>query len=233
MTNAATQLVLDLAVRPALGVDDFFISASNAVAVATIDGWPDWPHWAIAITGPAMSGKTHLASVWRMKSGADSVQAAMLDETAIDKLLRHKALIVENLEEGVGNETALFHVLNTAREHQLSVLVTSRTAPGDLAIALPDLRSRLRALPVAALENPDENLLRCVLIKHFSDRQLLVEPHVVTYMMRHMARSMHAAHEAVAEIDRRALQTHRRVTRGLAAEVLKQTDHDDNESGDT
>jgi chromosomal replication initiation ATPase DnaA len=233
MTDGATQLVLDLAARPALGVEDFFISASNISAVGIIDRWPDWPHWATAVIGPAMSGKTHLANVWRMKSDAASIQANKLDDSAVASLTKNGALVVENLETGVGNETALFHVLNTAREHKFSVLLTSRVAPGDLAITLPDLRSRLRALPVAEIENPDEHLLRCVLIKHFSDRQLLVEPHVVAYIMRHMERSMQAAHAAVAEIDRRALETHRRVTRTLAAEVLKRTEHDETDSGDT
>jgi chromosomal replication initiation ATPase DnaA len=232
MIDDATQLVMDLAVRPALGVEDFLISASNANAVSTIDRWPDWPHWATAVVGPPMSGKTHLASVWRKKSGAASLQAIDLDDGAVESLTRHKALVVENLETGVGDEKALFHVLNTAREHKLSVLVTSRLAPGDLTIVLPDLRSRLRALPVAAIDNPDEHLLRCVLIKHFSDRQLLVEPHIVAYIMRHVERSMQAAHATVAEIDRRALQAHRRVTRTLAAEVLKHVGHDEIESGD-
>jgi chromosomal replication initiation ATPase DnaA len=226
MTANSEQLVLDLAVRPALGFEDFLISASNTAAVDIIDRWPNWPHWAIAVIGPAMSGKTHLANVWRMKSGADVVCAVDVDESAVTQLVSRRALVIENLEQGIGDETALFHVLNTARELGHSVLLTSRVAPGDLMVALPDLRSRLRALPVASIDNPDEHLLRCVLIKHFADRQLLVEPHIVAYIIRHMERSMYAAHEAVAEIDRLALQSHRRVTRALAAEVLKRNDDD-------
>ena len=85
---------------------------------------------------------------------------------------------------------------------------------------LPDLRSRLRALPVVTIAPPDEALLKAVLVKHFTDRQLAVEPHVIGYIALHMEQSMEAAAAIVAEIDRAAMASHRKVTRALAAEVL-------------
>jgi chromosomal replication initiation ATPase DnaA len=218
---AHAQLVMDLANRPALGVEDFLVSASNTAALETIERWPDWPHWALIVSGPAMSGKTHLAHVWRVKSGASLVEARDVAENLVTDLSSSRAMVIENLDQGIGNERALFHILNVAREHKFSVLMTSRLPPGELSVELPDLRSRLRATPVAVIQSPDEHLLRGVLIKHFADRQLAVEPHVVAYIMRHMERSMRAAHQTVADIDRRALAAHRRVTRALAAEVLK------------
>src|SRR5262249_7565030 len=117
-------------------------------------------------------------------------------------------------------ERALFHLLNLVREHKLSMLLTSRLPPGELEVALPDLRSRLRALPLVAISAPDEALLKAVLVKHFADRQLAVEHPVISYIALHMERSMEAAAAIVAEIDRRALATHRKVTRALAGEVL-------------
>ena len=221
MTADATQLVMDLAIRPALGVEDFLVSVSNAATLETVERWPDWPHWALVVTGPAMSGKTHLANVWRMKSNAALIAAADISEAVVPVLSSHRALVVENLETGVGDERAMFHLLNLAREHAYSILMTSRASPGELTVELPDLRSRLRATPVAVIMTPDDHLLQGVLIKHFADRQLVVEPHVVAYIMRHMERSMRAAHETVAELDRRSLEAQRRVTRALAAEVLK------------
>jgi chromosomal replication initiation ATPase DnaA len=97
-------------------------------------------------------------------------------------------------------------------------------APGELDVRLPDLRSRLRALPVVAISPPDEALLKGVLVKHFADRQLAVEPRVVTYIALHMEQSMAAAASIVAEIDRAAMASHRKVTRALAAEVLGRQD---------
>ncbi len=214
------QLVLDLAHRPALGADNFLVSRSNAAAVAVIDGWPHWPHWAVVVTGPAGAGKSHLVNVWRTRSGASRMQACDIGESAIAGLSAARALAIENLEAGVGDERILFHLLNMARELKSSILLTSRLAPGDLVVALPDLRSRLRALPLVGIEQPDQSLLQALLVKLFADRQLMVEPNVIAHLVRHMERSTEAAIRLVDDIDRRNLATHRKVTRTTAAAAL-------------
>ena len=170
------------------------------------------------VVAPARAGKTHLANVWRLKSGAASLEAKRLGEA--DVAWSRTALLVENLHAGISNERVLFHLLNLAREHKMSMLLTSRVPPGELQVELPDLRSRLRALPIVSIAPPDEALLKAVLVKHFCDRQLAVEPLLVNYLALHMEQSMEAASSIVAEIDRAALASHRKVTRALAAEVL-------------
>lgn len=220
MSNAPAQLVLDLAHRPALGAEDFLVSAANQTAVDMIDLWPQWPHWAVVVAGPAQAGKTHLANVWRLKSGAVRLAARDLCEDDIARVSDARAVLVEDLHDGADDERVLFHLLNLVREHRMSMLLTSRAAAGELQVALPDLRSRLRSLPVVAIAPPDDQLLKAVLVKHFSDRQLLVEPHIVNHIALHMERSMEAAQKIVTEIDHHALASHRKVTRALAAEIL-------------
>lgn len=221
------QLVLDLPHRPAVGAEDFLVSAANSAAIAMVDAWPAWAHWAVVVTGLEGSGKSHLVNVWRQRSNADVVQAESLDEAAVARLAAKRSLAVEDLHRGVRDERALFHALNLAKEHKHSILLTSRVAPGDLAISLPDLRSRLRALPHVMIEMPDESLLQGLLVKLFADRQLAVEPQLVVHLVRHMDRSASVAQRLVAEIDRRALQTHRKVTRALATEALAALQQDE------
>ena len=219
--TAPRQLVLDLAHRPALAAEDFLVSAANAAAVDMIDRWPDWPQQSVLVVGPARSGKSHLANVWRLKSaGEATLLASTLDEATVTLFQRSKALVIEDLDRGIGHERVLFHLLNLAREHKTHLLLTSTRLPGDLDVELPDLRSRLRALPVIGIENPDADLLRSVLVKLFADRQLTVAPHVIAHLGLHMERSMEVAGRLVDEIDRRALAAHRKVTRALATEVL-------------
>lgn len=220
MSGAPAQMILDLTPRPALGAEDFLVSPANELALRTIESWPDWSHHALVLEGPAQSGKTHLGQVWRLMSGACQVMASEIAEADVTRLTAQGALLIENLERGIGDERTLFHLLNTAREHRSTVLLTTRLSPAEMPIGLPDLGSRLRAVPSVALLQPDEGLLKAVLVKHFSDRQILVEPLVIDYLAVRMERSMAAADALVAAIDRRALATKRRVTRVLAAEVL-------------
>ncbi|HRD75518.1 MAG TPA: DnaA/Hda family protein [Hyphomicrobiaceae bacterium] len=218
--SAPHQLVLDLGHRPALGAEDFHVTASNETAIALVDRWPNWPGPAVYIQGPAKSGKTHLVNVWRHMSHAPVQAAEALDDTAIPLLLEQKALAVEDIDRGIASERSLFHLLNAARENNARLLLTGRRPTGEIEIALPDLRSRLRALPIAVIEPPDDALLAALLVKHFSDRQLLVDPPVIAYLTQRMERSAAAAAALVEAIDRRALATHRRVTRALASEVI-------------
>ena len=220
MIAGPVQLTLELPHRAALGADDFLISRSNRAAADMVDLWPRWPQSSVAVVAPPHAGKTHLANVWRLKSGAARLDAHALREADVAAVAASRAVLVEDLHAGIGDERALFHLLNLVREDRLSMLLTSRVPLGELSAGLPDLRSRLRALPTVVIAPPDEVLLKAVLVKHFADRQLAVEPHLIAYIALRMERSMEAAARIVAQIDRAAMTSHRKVTRALAAEVL-------------
>jgi chromosomal replication initiation ATPase DnaA len=128
--------------------------------------------------------------------------------------------VVEDLFPGQFDERALFHLINLARE-DAHLLLTAQTAPAGWTIALPDLVSRLRAIPTVTLSPPDDALLRAVLVKLFADRQLAVDDSLVGYLATRLERSFAAARAAVGTLDREALRRKRPVTRALAAEVLK------------
>jgi chromosomal replication initiation ATPase DnaA len=219
MSNTPEQLVFELPHRAAMGLEDFLVSESNAAAVALVDRWPDWPVGAAILVGPTGSGKTHLANVWQLRTAATSYPAPVLSRESVPAVASAGAVIIEDIQTLV-DEAALFHLLNLVREQRLQVLLTTDTAPGDLCVGLPDLRSRLKALPMASIEAPDDALLRAVLVKLFADRQLSVEPHVIDYVLVRMERSMSAAERFVTEADRQALVRQRRVTRAIAATAL-------------
>lgn len=214
------QLAFELPHRAALGLEDFLVSDSNAAAVDLIDRWPDWPVGAAIIAGPAGSGKSHLANVWRLKSGAETVTARDCTIARVPELASGAALLVEDLAT-LQDQQAVFHLLNLVREQRLAMLLTSETAPGGLGFTLPDLSSRLKALPFAAIAPPDDALLRVLLVKLFADRQISVEPAVIDYLLLRMERSMDGARRLVAEVDRQALMAKRAVTRPIAAAALE------------
>ena len=214
------QLAFDIPHRTALGLEDFLVSQSNAAAVSLVDRWPDWPVRAAVIAGPAGSGKSHLVNVWCVKSQARVVSAADVTTENVPELAAAGALGVEDVDKGTLDERALFHLLNLVREQRLFVLMTTATRPGDLQISLPDFSSRFKALPLAEIDAPDDALLSAVLVKQFSDRQLIVDPAVISYCLVRMERSMDTARRLVNEIDKLALALRKGVSRGLVAKAL-------------
>jgi chromosomal replication initiation ATPase DnaA len=222
MPDAPKQLALDLPLTPRYGREDFLVSPSNERAYALIERWPDWPDQILLLTGPQGSGKSHLAAIWAERAGARITDAAALTQTEVPRALVTGALVIEDLAPERADEQAFFHLFNLAREEDAYVLVTAAQRSDLDGFRLPDLASRLRALPVIALTPPGDALLAAVLVKLFADRQLAVDEETVTFLLSRMERSLAAARDMVGRLDRAALSRGRRITRALASELLRE-----------
>lgn len=215
------QLALALPHAESFAREDFLAGASNRAALGLIERWPDWPDRTLALVGPEGAGKSHLAAIWAEIAGARRVSARALGETGLMGALATGALVVEDASARL-DERALFHLLNLVRQEEAFVLITAQTAPASWRVELPDLASRLRAVPVVELSAPDDALLRAVLVKLFADRQLAVDEGLIGYLATRIERSFAGARAAVEDLDREALRQKRPVTRALAAELLSQ-----------
>ncbi len=220
MGSPPRQLALALDHAEKLSREDFLPGPPNDAALSMIERWPDWPARTLAIAGPEGSGKSHLASIWAATSGARVLSAHALQTALLPDALATGALVLENCGEGAFEERALFHLLNLVREHEGYLLMIGRTVPALWNVTLPDLASRLRAVPVIAVAMPDDALLRAVMVKLFADRQLAVDESLVTYLLTRVGRSFGAVQAAVQALDREALQRKRPVNSGAGLGIV-------------
>ncbi|SFI41124.1 chromosomal replication initiator DnaA [Albimonas pacifica] len=229
MTPPVRQLPLDLPVRAARDRESFFVSDSNALALAALDRWREWPDGRLALVGPEGAGKTHLAAVWSQETGAPRIAAAELPGADLRALLTHGALAVEDADRLAGldeAERALFHLVNLAAAQGAALLLTGRTPPARWPVALPDLATRLAALPIARISPPDDRLLEGLAMKLLADRQLLAsaDAGLPRYLATRGPRSHRGLAETVAAIDRAALAARSRPSLRLAAKVLREAE---------
>ncbi|MGH6740449.1 MAG: chromosomal replication initiator DnaA, partial [Bradyrhizobium sp.] len=155
------------------------------------------------------------------QAGARTISARSLAHVDLATAFATGALVVDDLDAEPLDERALFHLLNLAREETAFVLITSRTALGMLEYEIPDLASRLRTVPAVALAPADDALLRALIVKLATDRQLMLEEALVSYLVNRIERSFAAASSAVMRLDEEGLRLHRPVTRSLAAELFR------------
>ena len=206
----------------AMGRDDFMPSPSNALALAAVDALTD--PGLLLINGPAGSGKTHLAAIWAAQSQAAWITAdtlapalpALLDPAAPDAVVLDNA---EGVTRDAQRQEALFHLINHLRGRG-RLLMTAPDPARDWGLTLPDLASRLSTASHVAVTLPDQDLLAAVMVKHFADRQILVDPRVIAYAGARMERSLDAARRLADALDRSALARGTSITRKLTAQVL-------------
>lgn len=220
MAAPDTQIPMPLGHTTHYSLDSYVVTDCNRSTLDLLRGWPQWPSFFLTLDGPRGSGKTHLARIWCEISGAAYGGPEILSHRDI---LQKGApgLCIDGLAEGQFDPEALFHLINGVREAGAHLLITSRTPSVNWSVSLPDLQSRLRLASPVSLPAPDDELLRQVLVKLFSDRQLHVEKSAIDFVLVRMERSLSAAGDFVSRADRAALAESRPVNRRLAAQVLE------------
>jgi chromosomal replication initiation ATPase DnaA len=208
----ARQLSLRLASPPVFTRAAFVTSRVNEAALALVEAWPAWPGGALALVGPEGAGKTHLATLWAARAGAAPYDAGARTD--------RRPLLVEDADTIEGE--ALFHLINRAAADG-GLLLTARTRPAAWPATLPDLRSRLNALTVAEIGEPDDALMVAVLEALFREKHIRAAPDLYEFLLRRMERSVTAARALVARLDEAAAEQGRPVNRLLAREVLEET----------
>ena len=215
------QLAFHFPIPHDYAAEDFIVSPANREAFGWVTQWPNWyDNYGVVIYGPSGCGKTHLSHMWEWQSRAQRVAAQTLDDTFLHEYADSiPCYVIENLEK-LQDETALFHLLNIAKEQKGFVLLTSVEAPSQLIFKLPDLRSRLHALPTIDIAAPDDDLLKALLLKQFADRQLRINSDVIDYLLIRMERSFPAAKYLINLLDEKALQQGRNITIPFIKDIL-------------
>ena len=214
------QFVLPLDGPPRFGRDDFLTAPCNLAALTAIEQWPDWSDCVMILRGAAGAGKSHLGAIWANLSAAPIVGGSDVGAGMVDTLRTAGAILIEDADRLSRDERALFHLVDAARRNRYYLLLTARSHPAHWAISVPDLLSRLRLAPTVTIEDPDERLLRAVLVKLLADRQLAVDLPLIDYAAKNLGRSLADARTFVDLADRKSLAEGRRLTRVIAAEVL-------------
>ena len=194
---------------------DFLPAASNQEALAWLDA--DWPDRRLALWGPTGCGKSHLLHLWAERAGATILAGRNLQD--LEGVPESGALALDDADT-VTAEPLLLHLLNTARDRGLCILLSGHTPPSRWPVRLPDLSSRLRAITVTEVRPPSEDLLAMLLTRLLSDRQLSVAQSVQDWLLTRLPRSPAALRQAVALLDQVSLISGKPITRVLAAGVV-------------
>ncbi len=211
------QLALPLPAAAPFEAEPVLADESNAEALAWLARPEAWPGGRLALHGPAATGKSLMLRGLAARRGWPVLLGPAL--RGLPDLPPGPGLALDDAD-CMAEEAALFHLLNLCAERRQRLLLAGRAPPARWPVALPDLRSRLRAMPAAGIRPPSDALLAALLRRHFARRQLRVEDGVQAFLLARLPREAAAIAEAAARLDRAALALGGRVTRALARATL-------------
>lgn len=220
------QYSLPLPLGETMRAEDFLIAPSNdAAATWLLRLDPSaWPSHCLILYGPHGCGKTHLLSVWKEKHGAYLLSPR--DDCVADIVAGStpwRAFAFEGADRLAGSaqdEEWLQHLYNATKAANAPLLLTALAPPSAWRLALKDIDSRLKSCMAVEVGEPDDGLVRGLLLKQFADRQLLVEPDVIDYLVPRLERTGSAVRAIVRALDQQALAQRRKITVPFAQEVM-------------
>ena len=200
---------------------DFFVSSNNFSAFKLIDEWPNWPGKWLNIFGEKGSGKTHLTKILEKKINKTKlIDAQNIDSKVIEELNNLDCLIVDNFNSNI-NENLFYSLLNQSKQLDNYILINSIISVKKIKFNLKDLISRINSFIFIGIELPTDDLLKVIISKNLSDKQIAVNPKLTEFIINNVDRSYEKMFKFLKDIDELSLSTGKSININLIKKVLK------------
>ena len=201
---------------------DFFVSSNNFSAFKLIDSWPNWPGKWLNIFGGNGSGKTHLSKILEKKINRTKlIQAKNIDGKIVTSLNKIDCLIIDNFDNNIEKEL-FFTILNQSKQLENYLLINSLTSIKYFSYDLKDLKSRIDSFIYIGIDLPTDDLLKVIITKTLSERQITISPKLINFIINNIERSYDKMFKFLKDIDELSLSTGKSININLIKKVLFQ-----------
>jgi len=215
-----SQLVFKFPFKTKYYEQDYYVSSNNFSAYRLIESWPNWPDKWVNIYGPKGCGKTHLSNILKKKiSVIEILDAKKIDEENTSKFEKLDCLIIDNYENNI-DENFFYSILNHFKQLDTYVVVNSLLPIKNMKLELKDLKSRAESFVSLGIELPTDDLLRVIISKSFSDKQIDISPKISEYIIKNIERSYEKVFKFIKEIDDLSLSSGKSININLIKKVL-------------
>ena len=215
-----SQLVFKFPFKTKYYEQDYYVSSNNFSAYKLIEGWPNWPDKWVNIYGPKGSGKTHLSNILKKKINLTEIlDAKKVKEEKISKFEKLDCLIIDNYENNI-DENFFYSILNHFKQLDSYVVINSLLPIKHMKLELKDLKSRADSFFSLGIELPTDDLLRVIISKSFSDKQIEISPKISEYIIKNIERSYEKVFKIIKEIDDLSLSSGKSININLIKKVL-------------
>ena len=213
------QKLLNFGIQESFDKNDYYVSKSNYFAKNIIETWPKWEKKIVNLTGEKYSGKTHLSTIFKIKSNALYLISKNIKDQTIKQIKLANSIIIEDLDQSV-DERLLYSIFNLVEQDNKYLLISSIKPMDTMQFSLPDLVSRLKNCIIAKIEQPDDDLIYAIILKSFSDRQIKLDNKIIDYIIKRIARSYSKMREFIYKIDELSLKKKKSINFKIIKEII-------------
>mgnify|MGYP001211070078 FL=1 len=214
------QLIFNFPFKKTYLSQDFYVSKNNFNAFKLIESWPQWPSRFINIFGPKGCGKTHLANILSSKIGSLIISANKIDNGVIGRYKTKECLIIDDFNNDI-EENLLYSIINLALQDNKYLIISSPISLKKFKIKLKDLNSRFTSFIEVGIDLPTDDLIKVILTKNFSDKQISISKKNIDYILNNIDRSYEKINLFSNSIDNLSLEKAKPVNLQLIKDVLK------------
>ncbi len=201
---------------------DFFVSKNNFSAFKLIESWPNWPGKWLNIFGESGSGKTHLAKILERKIRLTKlIDAENVNDNTIEELSEIDCLIIDRFNNNI-DENIFYSILNQSKQLEKYLLINSLTSIQTTDFSLNDLKSRISSFIFIGIELPTDDLLKVIITKTLSDKQITISPKLTSFIINNIDRSYEKMFKLLKDIDELSLSTGKSININLIKTILNQ-----------
>jgi chromosomal replication initiation ATPase DnaA len=205
-------------------IEEFIVSKANKKAFDFVNNYDveniKTPR-IFGIFGSEFSGKTYLAKIWQKRTRADFLEVDDLEGVNLVKMIKeNQAYIIENIDN-IQNHFLLLQIFNIAQEKSSYLMITSNKRFSEGNYQFKDLSSRLDNIFNIKIGNPDDSLIKMLLIKYFSSMQLVVEDRVIEFLIKKIDRNFKAIHNLIKIIEFYSMEQKKKITISFIKEICQ------------
>ncbi len=213
------QLVFKFPFKTTYFEKDFFVSANNFEAYKLIESYPKWPEKQINIFGPSGCGKTHLINILSKKLKLLPVDAKKFDEKVNNVVEKFDCIVIENYRGNI-KENLFYSFINQVLQNDKILIINSLIKIKNYKIDLIDLKSRLDSFLEIQINLPTDDLIRVIISKTFSDKQIDLSNKNLEFIVKNIERSYDKILKFTKDIDNISLSTGKSININLIKKVL-------------
>ena len=199
---------------------DFYVSSNNFSAYKLIESWPNWPGKWLNIFGDPGCGKTHLSKILEKKIKKIKIlDAENISNDIVPILNQLECLIIDNYKNNI-KEELLYSILNQSKQLEKYIVINSIKPISKMNLKIKDLQSRVNSFVFIGIDLPTDDLLKVIISKSFSEKQININPKISEYILKNVDRSYEKMFKFIKDVDDLSLSTGKSININLIKKVL-------------